>query len=192
MYCPRCGQKQVSDDVRFCSACGFQLNVVSELLAAGGNLPWRETAARGPRKFSPRQKGIRQGAMLMLSTLLVVPLAAILGVFVFNSPEILVPIAAITCFIGGLLRIMYALLLEDSNPAPAAQDYAPTFAPPGAPAYMNPPPRASALPPQQGTPVPGYRPPRRVDTGELMQRPPSVTENTTRLLKDPPDDVPQQ
>ena len=33
MYCPKCSQEQVSDETRFCSRCGFQLNVVKALLA---------------------------------------------------------------------------------------------------------------------------------------------------------------
>lgn len=188
MFCPQCGQKQVSNEVRFCSSCGFQLNVVTDLLATGGHLPWREKNT-GPRRLSPRQKGIRQGAMLMLSTLLIVPLVAIFSVFVLDAPELFVPIAAITCFVGGLLRIAYALLLEDKEPPPATQEssFTPTSS---VPSYMNPPTRVSALPPQQSAPI--YRPPTRVNTGELVQRPPSVTENTTRLLKDQPEDTPDR
>jgi hypothetical protein len=31
MHCPRCGQQQISDQTKFCSRCGFQLGLVSEL-----------------------------------------------------------------------------------------------------------------------------------------------------------------
>ena len=191
MFCPQCGQRQVSNDVRFCSACGFQLNVVTELLSTGGYLARPAPTAAGLRKLSPRQKGLRQGLMLFLSTFLVVPIVAILSVFVFDAPELFVPIAAITCFVGGLLRMAYAMLLEDNQPPDALQEGAYVHAP-GVPAYMNPPARVSALPPQQGGPVSPYRPPARVDTGELIQRPPSVTENTTRLLSDQPGEEPER
>src|ERR1044072_6323524 len=32
MFCPKCSQEQFSDETRFCSRCGFQLNVVKALL----------------------------------------------------------------------------------------------------------------------------------------------------------------
>ena len=188
MFCPQCGQRQVSNEVRFCSACGFQLNVVTELLTTGGNLIVREATGIGPRKVSARQKGIRQGAMLMLSALLIVPLVAIIGVALMGLPGEVAGVAAVTCFMGGFLRIAYALLLEEKEPEEARPEYAPAYTPPGVPAYMNPPARGAALPPQQSAPAPAYRAPKRANTGELSVRPPSVTENTTRLLSDQPDD----
>jgi uncharacterized membrane protein YvbJ len=33
MFCPKCGQEQASESVRFCSRCGFKLNTVEETLA---------------------------------------------------------------------------------------------------------------------------------------------------------------
>ncbi|MDQ3219955.1 MAG: hypothetical protein M3Q26_04290, partial [Acidobacteriota bacterium] len=39
MHCPRCGQQQLSAETKFCSKCGFQLGLVSELLIHGGYLP---------------------------------------------------------------------------------------------------------------------------------------------------------
>jgi hypothetical protein len=33
MFCPKCGQEQASESVRFCSRCGFKLNIVEEPLA---------------------------------------------------------------------------------------------------------------------------------------------------------------
>lgn len=192
MFCPQCGQQQVSRDVRFCSSCGFPMNFVQELLATNGVLAPRAPEPVGPRKISPRQKGVRQGAMLMLMALLLVPLSAILGVFVFHAPEVVVPITAITCLVGGFLRIIYALLFEEGR-QPQASDYLPPHATPSdVPAFMHPP-RVSAppLPPQRQTPAPSFRQPR-YNTGELMQRPASVTENTTRLLRDEdrPEDPP--
>lgn len=192
MFCPQCGQRQVSSDVRFCSACGFQLHAVSELLRTGGVVTFRPS---GPRKLSPRQKGVRQGAMMMLSTMLFVPLVAIIGVALLNLPGEIAGIAAVTCFVGGLLRIIYAVMLEDREAPASESDQLNAYAPPqGAPLYMSPPPaRGSALPPQQQPyAAPDYRASRRAETGEVVQRPPSVTEGTTRLLGDQPDDSPRQ
>jgi hypothetical protein len=175
----------LSNEVRFCAACGFPLNLVTQLLASGGTKI--QFGPAGPRRLSPRQKGIRQGAMLMLSTMLVVPLVAIIGVALLELPAEIAGIAAVTCFIGGLLRIIYALLLEDREPAPEPSPQLNSYAPPAAPLFMNQPARGSALPPQRGVPLAGYRPPVGVNTGEL-RTPSSVTENTTRLLKDPPEE----
>ncbi|HAF15758.1 MAG TPA: zinc ribbon domain-containing protein, partial [Blastocatellia bacterium] len=36
MYCPKCGQQQASDAVRFCSRCGFLLEGTAAVLATGG------------------------------------------------------------------------------------------------------------------------------------------------------------
>src|SRR5689334_7647741 len=41
MYCPNCGQQQVSDEMRFCSRCGLALTGLAEWLG-GGMLVRRE------------------------------------------------------------------------------------------------------------------------------------------------------
>ena len=192
MFCPQCGQRQVTNEARFCSGCGFPLNVVGELLANGGQLPWRppEPAAAA---LSPRQRGIRQGAMLMLSTFLLVPLLAIIGVSLLHLPAQIVAVAAVFCPIGGLLRILYALFLEN-NAKPGAEAAQQAYVPPPViPNYLGTPPaRSATLPPAQGTPVPAPRP-RRLDTGELPAPPrASVTDHTTRLLDKQPDEPPKQ
>src|SRR6266850_4876479 len=89
MYCPQCGQQQVSDATRYCSRCGFLLDGVVAVLASGGAVPTRYLQPVS-RKLSPRSKGVRQGAMLMLSTILIVPLIAIISVFILGSPEVIV------------------------------------------------------------------------------------------------------
>jgi uncharacterized membrane protein YvbJ len=38
MFCPKCGQQQVSDNTRFCSQCGLSINGLAEWIASGGNL----------------------------------------------------------------------------------------------------------------------------------------------------------
>jgi hypothetical protein len=172
MFCPHCGQRQISNDARFCSACGFPLNVVSEVLEAGGRLPSRP-AVPGGGNLSPRNKGLRQGAFLMLSTVVVVPVVIFLGVAMLDLPGELIPLTAIVCVMGGLLRMLYALFFESNMPTDGAgasvQQYVPPAVPPN---YLGtPPPQASALPPAQSTHVHDYRRPHRFDTGELAQPP---------------------
>jgi hypothetical protein len=172
MYCPHCGQQQASEALRFCSRCGFPLGVIAEVLAQGGTLSGREPDNQSPR-MTPRQKGVRQGAMLMLSALLIVPLF-VFAVILLDWDKLipLVPLSAVVCVVGGLLRIAYALMFEHTGASPAVYNIP-------APAQLNAPIRDQALPPAQGTPVTDWR--RRPETAEIIH-PPSVTENTTKLL----------
>ncbi len=176
MYCPQCGQLQVSDAVRFCSKCGFLLEGVTAVLASGGMLPARYVHS-GRQQLSPRGKGIRQGAMLMLSTLLVVPIVSIISVFFLGNPEVVIPITAIFCFVGGLLRILYALLMEEAIPQMETNQIA-GYSPPVTPQFDISA-RNAALPPASAKAATSRGQQR--NTAELYQ-PPSITENTTRLL----------
>lgn len=187
MFCPNCAQRQISNEARFCPACGFPLEGVSELLANGGRLQWRPPQQAGPRELSPRQKGIRQGAMVMLTTLLAVPLLAIFGVALLGFPGEIVALAAVGLPVSGFLRIMYALLYESTAPSlPAAPPQPPYMPPSSIPNYFGTPPpqqQAHTLPPRQSAPVPAPARPQRYNTGELVEPPrASVTDHTTRLL----------
>jgi hypothetical protein len=181
MYCPQCGQQQVSDNLRFCSRCGFPLEGVLQLLGSGGALPFYQPA--GPREMSARRKGVRQGAALFLAGVVFVPTLAIFNEFIQgpNLLDILVPLAAVIFFLGGLMRMLFAALFEEGAPRPqhiVTTSYAPV---PVAQLGMHAP---ASLPPAQNNPAAAWRP--RRNTAEVRQ-PPSVTENTTRLLdKDEP------
>jgi hypothetical protein len=175
MYCPQCGQQQVSDATRYCSRCGFLLDGVVAVLASGGVVPHIQ---HGQKQLSPRSKGVRQGALLMLSTFLVVPIVAILSVnLLYPISHIVIPLAAIVCFVGGLLRMLYALMMEDPYPQMDAEP-GPAYSSPGIP-QLDRPARIASLPPASANSRTGWRP--RPNTAEIYQ-PPSITENTTRLL----------
>src|SRR6185295_1681083 len=135
MYCPQCGQQQVSDMTRFCSRCGFTLEGTTQILASGGLAPLRYVQP-GPKQMSPRSKGVRQGAVMMLSTILLVPVIAIISTFILGHPEVFVSLTAMGLFLGGLFRILYALIMEDANPA-VNVDQVSAYAPPqfGQPAH---------------------------------------------------------
>ena len=181
MYCPQCGQQQVSDSLRYCSRCGFPLEGVLHLLGSGGALPVYQPA--GPREMSARRKGVRQGAALFLAGTVLVPMLGILNAFTHGPTllDILVPLAAVIFFLGGLMRMLFAALFEEGAPKPhhiVTTSYAPI---PVSQLAMHAP---AALPPAQNNPAPAWRP--RPNTAEVRQ-PASVTENTTRLLdKDDP------
>ena len=178
MHCPHCGQQQVSEVVRFCSRCGFPLEGVMQLLNTGGLLP---TYSSGPRQPSPRRKGVRQGGLLLVLGILIVPMLGILSSFAPGGAgttfELLAALSAVVFFVGGVLRMLYAGLFEDGAPKPPVM-FAP-YIPSPMPAQMGSVHRSAALPPAQSTPRSTWSQP--TTTGELAHRP-SVTENTTRLL----------
>jgi hypothetical protein len=190
MFCPQCGLQQVSEIVRFCPRCGFPLDGVIQLIENRGALPVYQ-GVEGPKEMSPRRKGVRQGGVLLLSGVLIVPLLGVLSSYFPNSQflEFLLAIAAIICFVGGPLRMLYAGLFEEGAPTrphlPTPM-YAHTTLPqrPQMPSH-----RETALPPASVNPASAWR--QRPNTAELAQ-PPSITENTTRLLekleKDEPKD----
>jgi len=177
MFCPQCGQQQISGVIRFCSRCGFPLDGVIQLLNNGGMIP-AYRAADEPVQISARRKGVKQGALLFLSGALIVPILGMLASFSSSSfPQILAGLAAMICFIGGLLRMLYAALFEEGAPKPVRQ-YVPA-APLHVPPQFAPHAQAPALPPPPARSPGGWR---RPTTAELANRP-SVTENTTRLLE---------
>ncbi len=177
MFCPQCGQQQISGIVRFCSRCGFPLDGVIQLLSTGGMLPVYQNPDE-PVKISPRKKGVKQGGMLLLAGAVLVPILGVMTSF-SNSTflEILTAFAAIICFVGGPLRMLYAAVFEEGAPNPfhAPRPYVPAPTPPH---QFNP------HVPQSALPAPSVHPPSwrsRPNTAELVS-PPSITENTTRLL----------
>ncbi len=190
MHCPQCGQQQVSEITRFCSRCGYQLDGVAQLLAAGGVYP-AYPLGEGTYEKSAKWKGVRQGMLLFLLGVLLVP---ILGVFtsftngwLSEGFQMLCILFALLCFVGGPLRMLYAALFEEGAPTrgalrPAQNVYAPPVS------SVLPPGRMNVLPPASANPAGGWR---RPNTAELVGRP-SVTENTTRLLDKNTDHDPDQ
>jgi hypothetical protein len=175
MFCPQCGQQQVSGAVRFCSRCGFPLDGVIQLLASGGMMPIYRSPDE-PVQISPRRKGVKQGAVLLLSGAVIVPILGIIASFSPSSfPQLLAALAAIICFVGGPFRMLYAALFEEGAPKPLAM-YGP---PPVMPPQFAPPRQNAALPPPPVHTPSAWR--GRPNTAEVAN-PPSVTENTTRLL----------
>src|SRR5438132_1169690 len=178
MHCPQCGQQQVSEITRFCSRCGFPLEGVMHVLASGGMIPMAQQGAAPPTESSPRRKGVKQGATLLLLGVLMVPALGILYGFTdVNLFAFFTAISAILFFVGGPLRMLYAAIFEEGAHRPAFQQPQQQY-------------RAPVLPPQPLSHVPHVLPPaaanamggwRRPNTAELVNRP-SVTENTTRLL----------
>ena len=179
MYCPRCGQQQATDSMRFCSRCGFPMEGAMQILAYGGMLPPQYQTPAGEKTISPRRKGVKQGALLMLIGAILVPVLGVMAGFapgrLDNVFGFFAALSAIICFLGGPLRMLFAAIFEEGAPTPqfiGSSSYAPQMSPPQ-------PARVSALPPPAVNPTASWR---RPQTAEIMQ-PPSVTDHTTKLLQ---------
>jgi len=176
MYCPKCNQQQVSSEMRFCSRCGFPLAGVAMLLDHNGILP-QPSSGPDQKPLTSRRKIITEAAYL---TLVAWAVAFVAMLFVdFGGPlEVPALIATIIFFVLGLIgliRFVYGFLfVKDSRTVLPDESSERLFSEPA---------RRASLPPQQSLPASDY--PRRVNTKE-MASPPSVTENTTRLLDEQP------
>jgi endogenous inhibitor of DNA gyrase (YacG/DUF329 family) len=173
MYCPKCGQQQISEEMRFCSRCGVALSGLAEWLAGGRVVPAQPTELASRKDqvnaLSPRRKGIRRAAKLMFFSGVLFPVFAIFSIAVDEGGPMVIPCAL---FFISLVMMLYARLFSDKN-APADYQAPQASALGSAPSH----PSLLAAP---NTPLPATGR-QQVRTNELAQ-PPSVTENTTRLL----------
>ncbi len=179
MFCPQCGQQQVSADTRFCSRCGLPLNLVAEVLAGGGSLPQLEEMYKGKRKVFSRRNGLIFSLFWCLFFLLILtPFWAILDV------EELAAMSAILGIFGGLIIILFSFFFLKPEPKPFSNQ----FDLEGGNVsrhnlFGNK--KQNVLPPPQSIPADYYAPPasgwKAPETGDLA-RPSSVTEETTKLL----------
>ena len=184
MYCPKCSQPQVSDETQFCSRCGLPLNNLKDMVLADGKTRVSRSKA-SEADLSPRQKGVRQGVMFMLLSLILIPAYVLLAALfpandrlvessVSDTPfEKISQAVLFTIFMLGLARVLYARLfqqgaslregegeIEDAQLSGSASNY--------------------ELPPAQSIPVSGFGS-WRVDTGEIAQSQ-SARERTTKSL----------
>jgi hypothetical protein len=176
MFCPKCGLERQSSATSFCSRCGFLLTGTADLIELGGLLPdYRNTTPSSP---SARSRGVKQGLFIFLLSFLIVPLLALVTVFLQMRSPVLPVLALLLLAVGGALRMVYAWLFE--APAPSHNAGLPrefTVELAGRP-------QPHPLPDAQSTPVSAYAAPgagRWRDTNDLEPR--SVTEGTTKLLE---------
>lgn len=111
MYCPRCGQSRTHEQTRFCSRCGFLMTELKEFVRFGGQMP-RRAIEPDPGLVSPKIRGLKQGGIMFLSGMIIVPLLAILLDGILGVEPVLAGVAALVLFLGGFLRMVYALLFQ--------------------------------------------------------------------------------
>lgn len=180
MHCPRCGQQQVSEEIKFCSRCGFSLALVSEVLANNGSLPQLTAVDKQDKKWLTRGFGLKISLLWFLFIVLILtPLAGIT-----KAPGPVMGALGVIGVCGSLMLLALSFLfLPKANKSSSSGDYAFEG---NAPQFLRGNANQTALPPQTSQPVSSYAPPsagawKAPETGDLV--PASVTENTTKLLQ---------
>jgi hypothetical protein len=166
MFCPKCGQYS-PDEVRFCPKCGLQLAGLAAYVAGGELTPPGETAQQAPF-MTARKRGMRRGAKVMFFCAVLLPAAALLA-FEEDAPGPLLLVC--TAFLAGLAWLVFSWLFND-NVLPVGKD--------ARRKDLKAAGERPALGAAQFTPASLFNQ-QPADTGEIY-RPPSVTENTTKLL----------
>ena len=167
MYCPNCGQQQISEEMRFCSRCGLALSGLAEWMAGGVPV----TRADEARALSPsrRRKAIRRAAKVMFFSAALFPIFLAISIGIDEPGPLFVPLFP---FFVSLVWMGYARLF--------IEDTAPLLSQSAQPSTFRPMPARESLPPANTSAMPDLGR-QRVRTNELVQMP-SVTEHTTRLL----------
>jgi endogenous inhibitor of DNA gyrase (YacG/DUF329 family) len=115
MFCPNCGQQQVSDEMRFCSRCGLALTGLAEWLA-GGMLVRR---AEEPALPSRQRKAIRRAAKLMFFSAAMFPIFFAISYGIDEPGPLFVPL--VPFFLSGVWMLYARLFMDETpqlNPAP--------------------------------------------------------------------------
>jgi hypothetical protein len=176
MFCPRCGQEQISEETKFCSRCGILLTDVWNLIS-NRELSNQTSTVREPEAISPRKKGLKRGGKLLMLGMIIVPLMTIIFAFLNIHPALVIFTAVLT-FWGGILRMIYARLFESAYPNEMNVEQNTLSFVKNIVGKKK-----KALPPQSIS-VSSYTPPASSnwrDTNDLA--PPSIVDETTRLLK---------
>jgi len=182
MFCPRCGRQQALDETRYCNGCGLLLSDVTEALENDGRIERSVVAAA--REL--RRGAAKALALLTLSALFFL-LSLILGT---PEPSFFVQFnmaVGILCFLVGLVWIAHTVWKKTAGSRGRADEEK----------------REQPLDVSQslrGRHAESARSLNEADlsgvvgadvlrggglkTDELVERPPSVIEGTTRLLKE--------
>ena len=168
MFCPKCGQQQVSDNTRFCAQCGISINGLAEWIASGGNLAVREENA--PMVLtSPRRRGVRRGAKVVFASLASTPVFFFFSLLAGAPIPMFIPL---TFFLIGLSVMLYSRIFGEETQYIGGQQAEPF----GLRTMFS----RSALSSAPNN-IMSSGDGRQVITSELKQ-PLSVTEHTTKLL----------
>lgn len=170
MYCPKCSQQQSSEEMQFCSRCGFRLNVVKALVESDDLLPDPEFQ-KADRTL--RKRDMTVGALFMFIFAMI---AALITIDMSGSAPLVFLIGA-WILLSGLIYI---------KPLTDFLFKGVTFQPHDIekvrrPASFKAPQEQNALPSATAIPARVFVAPN-IDTAEF-DTPASITESTTKLLE---------
>jgi len=178
MFCPRCSQEQISEELKFCSRCGFPLGLVSEILAHGGFLP-QLAETNENRKWLTRKNGLYFSLFwFMIFSMILMPIFG--GVVRSDQLALL---CAITGTMGGIVLLIASFVFLQKEPKNTENfnQELPNYNVKNL--YGS---QQTALPPQQSQPAQNYVSPpnawKAPETGDLFQ-PHSIADGTTKLLE---------
>jgi hypothetical protein len=180
MYCPKCSQEQISDEVLFCPRCGFQLDALKLMLPENQNgSPMSETEWRN-QLVSTRKRDVLIGATVMLVAAIPIVLLMISSVAGTPWQAVIIPlllvwigIVSVILLSGHAEREITNLFSKDNSASPS-QIVSKLIT------RLNPTAPNQALPPIQSEPISEFGK-WRANTADLAQ-PSSVTKHTTNLL----------
>lgn len=178
MFCPQCCQKQISEDIKFCSRCGFELELVSNLIAHDGELPQLIELLKSNKRLTKRMNTLF-GMSVWLVAAFLFNLLAVIGAGSANE----IIMASVGLLFGLFIMILSAPSLKDlrlkaqmrGNSSQDKNQAQKKFKAENAESIL-----------QMSESSQDYIAPnfylKRNTTGELIQ-PPSVVEETTKFLK---------
>ncbi|MDQ3178901.1 MAG: hypothetical protein M3Q33_00110 [Acidobacteriota bacterium] len=172
MFCPKCSQQQVSDETRFCSRCGFQLNVVKALLS-DDNPAQNEEIAKPDRSL--RKRDLTIGAFLMFLLAFIVAAITVDMPSSHSARIILLAIAWLILSVLINIKPIIQYFLRADNSSPTTDEFSPAKAVSKFTSRNK-----NSLPEAQSILAADLVMPN-LNTAEMVQ-PLSVTEGTTNLL----------
>lgn len=119
MFCPKCSQLQSSEEMRFCSRCGFQLAGVAMLLENDGAIP--QLAAAPGKPLPITRKKLMAESVLLTALSWSVAFIGMLFSDVGGPLGDVATIAGVLFFLLGmigLLRFLYGFLFKKDRVAP--------------------------------------------------------------------------
>jgi hypothetical protein len=180
MYCPKCSQEQISDEVRFCPRCGFQLDALKLMLTDNLDGSPMSEAERETQLVSTRKRDVLIGATVMLVAAISIVLLMISSVAGTPWQAVVIPlllvwigIVSVMLLSGHAAREVTNLFFKDDSASPS-QIVSKLIR------RLNPSDVYHPLPSIKREHISEFGT-WRVNTAELLQ-PTSITEHTTNSL----------
>ncbi len=113
MFCSTCGFDQTGRESNYCSGCGRSMTGKdnSALQFHFGHQPVYHNQVP---MVSMRKNGLKLGGKMIMGGLILVPLLGILSE-IFRLNPVFAGLAALICFWGGFLRMIYAAIFEGNE-----------------------------------------------------------------------------